>query len=214
MTNENICNDECCQTIIKAYEKENKVFLENNLIVSFLKNPMHKRLYHQAICNPTQENKHQLDKLFKAFYFEIRFASHIASTIHFNAINYDKRFRKMNTRFHLTLDATVSSEDGETTFKELLADDKAHLIIVEIISKRSILEQVECPILHRALQTLSDKQLEIIQLVYLHGLSDTEVSRVLNISQQSVSKTHKKALKKLYDFISEGGGEVKSRWAL
>ncbi|WP_428842484.1 sigma factor-like helix-turn-helix DNA-binding protein [Lysinibacillus mangiferihumi] len=40
-----------------------------------------------------------------------------------------------------------------------------------------------------------------MNLVYIKGFSDTEIGQLLNISQQAVSKTHKKALKNIREYI-------------
>lgn len=195
-------NDEFCKSSIKKFEEENKEFVSNKIIISFLNIPQHREIYYQTICNPTNENKDLLDKLFKSFYFEIRFTSHISSTLHFNAINHDKRSRTLNNRFNLTLDSTINSEDGETSFKDLLADENESDIVDKIVQGSDLLEHIECPTLYEAIKLLSEKQLEIIQLVYVHGFTDTEVSKILNKSQQTISKTHKKALTTLYNYIS------------
>ena len=52
-----------------------------------------------------------------------------------------------------------------------------------------------------ALYSLTEKQKQIINLVYIKGFSDTEIGQLLNISQQAVSKTHKKALKNIREYI-------------
>ncbi|MGM9944569.1 MAG: sigma-70 family RNA polymerase sigma factor [Lysinibacillus sp.] len=196
MNSRNKENDKYCQITIEKFEEANKDFLGNKLISSFLNDPQHRQAYYRAICKPTEENKQELDSLFKAFYFAVRFTSHISSTLHFNAINYDKRSRKINDRYMLTLDSNVNSDDGETTFKDLLVNKSE-----PFLEGSNFLDQIKCPVLYKAIQLLSDKQYEIIRLVYFHGLTDTEISKMLNKSQQAVSKTHKKALKVLYAYL-------------
>ncbi|WP_154661616.1 sigma-70 family RNA polymerase sigma factor [Bacillus ndiopicus] len=185
---------------------ENESFLKNKLITSFLKNSTNKNAYELAINNPTLENQQQLDKLFKAFYFDIRFISHISSTIHFNAINYDKRTRTQNSRYNLTLDSSIDKNDNDNSFINLLIDEESKISLDKLLSHESILKQVSCPILYASLKKLTKKQLKIIELAYVNGLSDTEIGKLLNISQQSISKTHKKALKELASFFIENKG--------
>jgi len=194
--------DEFCRRKILEFKNKNRTFLQNKLIVSFLEDPKHKSMYYETICNPTNENKQLLDRLFKYFYFRVRFTSHISSTLHFNSINHDKRYRKLQLRNNLTLDQKITDAEGEQTFKELIADENAEISIDKISESENILEHITCPILYAAIQTLSEKQRKILELYYIHGLNDTEIGKELNQTQQSISKAHNIALKKLHDYLS------------
>lgn len=57
---------------------------------------------------------------------------------------------------------------------------------------------------------LTDKQKEILYLAYVKRLTDTEIGIVLNKSQQAVSKTHKKALKNINNYLQKMKGKVKN----
>ena len=187
---------------IKKFEKENRKFLENNLIKSFLKNPDNRKLFYETITNPTAENYVELDNKFKIFYTYIRFISHISSTLKFNSINYDKRIRLLNKRYSPTLDAPISNDqDGDNTFLDLVESNDDFRVADEVFSKEIITEQVTSPVLYNALQLLTKTQLQIIHLAYVEGLNDTEIAQVLNKTQQAISKTHKKALKNLLKYI-------------
>ncbi|GLY12625.1 sigma factor-like helix-turn-helix DNA-binding protein [Pseudobacillus badius] len=59
------------------------------------------------------------------------------------------------------------------------------------------------PILYQSLHTLTSKEKEIINLAYINNLSDVQIGKILNKSQQAVSKMHKKALKKIYDYMTK-----------
>lgn len=187
---------------IKKFEEENFELFQNNLIISFLKNPVNKDVYWQAISNPTPENKYKLDCLFKNFYFNIRFISHISTTLKYNSINYDKRLRLLQNRFLTTLDAPINSEEGEESFVDLLIDLESSAYSTNLSFSDDISEQVVNPKLYEALNSLTDKQREIINLAYVKGYSDTEIALLLDKSQQAVSKTHKKALNKLLNLLS------------
>lgn len=192
----------CCLDNIKEFEKNNEALLNNKIMSGFLEVPLHKQIYSEAICTPTEANKKYLDKVFKEFYFNIRFTSHISSTLYFNAINFDKRYRKISNRYPITADASIG--DGEnTSFKDLISDEQALIKIDEVIKSDCITEYVACPNLYEAILSLSKTQREIINMAYLHGYSDTEIGKILNKSQQAISKTHKKALKKLITFFKD-----------
>ncbi|MGE7842274.1 sigma factor-like helix-turn-helix DNA-binding protein [Lysinibacillus sp. NPDC093712] len=186
---------------IKKFEDENRQLLKNELVISFLKIPIHKEKYMETISNPNQENMEELDIFFKHFYFKIRFISHISATLKFNSINFDKRLRLIQSRFSLTLDDTINTSEGQETFLDLVADEQAEYHFSDIILNDDLGEYVICPILYDALNLLTKKQKEIISLAYAEGLSDTEIGQRLNKTQQAVSKTHKKALENMLIYI-------------
>jgi RNA polymerase sigma factor (sigma-70 family) len=199
--------DNLCIQEIESFKKENKEFLENPIIKSFLKDEKNWKLFLEVICNPTEENKELLDKEFKKFYFGIRFTSFISATLYFNAINFDKQYRKMLNRYTLTVDRPLKEEE-DISFKDMITDSEAEIQVERIIQSDDIKDYIDDPVLYEAILTLSGKQREVINLAYVKGLSDTEISKVLNKSQQTISKTRKKALKNIYNFINEKG-EIK-----
>lgn len=199
--------DNLCIQEIEIFKKQNKEFLENPIIKSFLKNEKNWKLFLEVICNPTDENKELLDKEFKKFYFGIRFTAFISTALYFNAVNFDKRYRKMLNRYTLTVDKPLKEEE-DISFKDMITDSEAEIQIEWIIQSDDIKDYIADPVLYEAILTLSDKQREVINLAYVKGLSDTEISKVLNKSQQAISKTRKKALKNIYNFINEKG-EIK-----
>ncbi len=190
---------------IKKFEGENQQLINNELVISFLKIPTNKEKYMDTIINPTTENMKELDMLFKHFYFKIRFISHISSTLKFNSINFDKKLRLIQSRFSLTLDAKINANEGQETFLDLIADEQAEGHFSEVNLKDNLDDYVISPILYDALNSLTKKQKEIISLAYAEGLSDTEIGRRLNKSQQAVSKTHKKALENMMMYIKNHG---------
>jgi RNA polymerase sigma factor (sigma-70 family) len=196
--------DNLCIQEIEIFKKQNKEFLENPIIKSFLKNEKNWKLFLEVICNPTDENKELLDKEFKKFYFGIRFTAFISTALYFNAVNFDKRYRKMLNRYTLTVDKPLKEEE-DISFKDMITDSEAEIQIEWIIQSDDIKDYIADPVLYEAILTLSDKQREVINLAYVKGLSDTEISKVLNKSQQAISKTRKKALKNIYNFIMKRG---------
>lgn len=160
----------------------------------------------EVICHPTKENRDKLDHLFKEYNFNARFTAFISSTLYFNAINYDKRHRRDNGRFLLTMDRPLNGEEY-TSFKDLVEDENSEVHLNEIFNSRNIEDYIEDPVLYKAVTQLSIKQKEVIHLYYVTGLTDTEISKVLNKSQQAISKLHQKALKSISNFIQSNGGE-------
>ena len=184
-----------CQVSPDELNKES-VQKKNQLLASFLGQPDYYAAYRLAMEDPTIENLERLDRFFKEFYFDIRFTSYISSTIYFNAINFDKRQRIQNSRHSLTLDATIPEGNG-SSFAEMLGDAESSISLDAVLMDASLPDQVASSDLFAALQTLTAKQLQILELSYVNGLNDTEIGIALSKSQQTVSKTRKRALKAL-----------------
>lgn len=195
-----------CPTNMEAFKKENAQFLQNSIIQSFLAEDEHNQLFNEMVCNPSVENQKALDAAFKKFYFNIRFISHIATTLQANAVHYDKRNRLIQSRFPLTVDKPAG-DDNEDTFKDLIIDENSNIDVENISSSEHIEDYIEDPLLFDALKSLSVKQREIISLSFIEDLTDSEIAALLNKSQQAVSKTKKKALDNLYQYLKNGGGK-------
>lgn len=199
-------NEEICLDKITLYKQKNKEFLTNKVIQSFLEQEENEKLFLDAICNPTNENKLKLDHAFKMYYFNIRFTSYISSALYFNAINFDKKHRKIQERHPLTVDKPVGEKE-EGTFKDLICDTTSEIKVDNILQSEDIVDYIENPLLCEAVRSLTETQNEILNLAYIRGLSDTEIGLILGKSQQAVSKTHKKALKNIYSFLHRREGE-------
>jgi RNA polymerase sigma factor (sigma-70 family) len=180
--------------------QQHELFFSNKAVTSFLKNKENENLLLNTICNPSKENVENLDETFKKFYFNIRFISYISSALYFNAINFDKKIRKVKNRHPLTVDKPLGSTE-EGSFKELIHDSTADIQLDDLVGSDNIAEYIENPVLYEAVEKLSDKQNEILSLAYIKKKSDTEIAKILNKSQQAISKSHKKALQIIYDHM-------------
>ncbi|MGO4529973.1 sigma-70 family RNA polymerase sigma factor [Paenibacillus sp. 2TAF8] len=129
---------------------------------------------------------------------EKRFIGYVSSMLHYNSIHFDKKIRKINERYALVL------EDMEIRDEVLMTEtDVAFGSIVGILE-----EQISDPFLYAAFLRLTAREREIINLSICKVLRDTEIALILGISQQSVSKTRKKALEKLRTAIMHKGGQL------
>ncbi|MEO4052897.1 sigma-70 family RNA polymerase sigma factor [Solibacillus sp. CAU 1738] len=193
----------CCTAKYNEYKEKNKDFFNNKVILSFLKSPQNEKLLMKYICEPNRKNKKIIDETFRRFYFNIRFVSFVSSTLHFNAINYDKKVNKYTRANMLTIDSS-EGYDQKFSFKDLIEDTSA-LEVLENSIYKEIKDYITEPQLYYAVTKLTNKQRQIIDLCYVYGLNDTEISQLLNKTQQSISKTHKKALEKLKSNLTMGG---------
>lgn len=191
---------------IKQFINENNVFLNNVIVQAFLQDDKNKVLLIKAICSQDKRDSEKIDVEFKKFYFNIRFTSYISNTIYFNAINYDKRYRKISQRHPLTVDKSLQ-DGGESSLKDFIVDPKSEMDIEEMMKSPNIEDYITEPFLFDALKDLTPKQKQVIDLAYVNRLSDTEISKRLGKSQQAISKLHKKALEKISKYIRDEGGQ-------
>lgn len=194
---------EICWEKVNQFIKENKLFLENKAVKSFLEVERNKKLFFHVISYPTPENKRILDEEFRKHFFTIRFTAFISSLIYYNAINYDKRHRMLSNRYQLTLDKPIGVNHEKQSFKDLLKDSYSQIQIDNILESSDIKDYLSEELYVKAIDQLTKKQKEVINLAYVKGYSDTEIGTLLGKSQQAISKLHKKALEKMHKFIQE-----------
>lgn len=171
--------------------QNNAEFLNNPVIKDFLYNKENYQLLKQSICHPTFQNKEMLDQAFRGFYFNIRFTAYVSSTLYFHAINLDKKISRMNYCFPVTLDQPIK-EDSEVTLKEFAVYHEDFEL-----KSDNILDYITDANIFKAVQSLTANQRNILYLVYIKGWTDSEVGVYLKKSQQAVSKSRNKAIKKI-----------------
>ncbi|MGX9134122.1 sigma-70 family RNA polymerase sigma factor [Rummeliibacillus sp. JY-2-4R] len=175
----------------RKFIEENEEFLNNPLIKDFLSQKENYQLLKMSICHPTTQNKDLVDQAFRVYYFTIRMTSYISTSLYYHAINFDKKIRQLNYRFPVILDRPVK-EDSELALKDLAIYHEDFEIQSDII-----LDYISDPMIYQAVKSLTLNQRNILYLVYIKSWTDIEVSQYLQISQQAVSKSRNKAIKKI-----------------
>jgi len=180
--------------------------LQNPIIKSFLDIPENRELLNEVMNNPTNMSKQRLDDAFREFYFRIRFTSYLSKSIHFNAINYDKKRKLFQDRNQLILDKRSREDEGAALID--LISSKEWQEGQDVCSDSSSIEDhLTSESLFQGIQRLTKNQRHLLSLAYVYGLNDSEIAMYLCKSQQAVSKSHKKALKKLREIIENGEKE-------
>lgn len=180
---------------IDDFFSRNKGNIKNPLIKNFLSDNKNLQLLLKAITNPTRENKEMVDSAFQSHYAKVKKIKYISNLIHFFSIDFDKRKRKHSERTLLVLDKSVS-DDVATTQKELIEDENQD--IVNTIGT-SLLDHIEDEKLAKALNCLTQKQLQILEMIYLKSISVKEIAILLQSTPQNISNHHRRSLKKLYE---------------
>jgi RNA polymerase sigma factor (sigma-70 family) len=177
---------------------------EDPIIESFLADEANYRLAKRALCKPNEKNKKEVDDAFKEFYRRIAIIKYVSKLIYFFSIDYDKKINKQRKTFMLTLDQPLSKDDSSNpmTVKEQM--ESTYDNNFDRVYGPSLTEQIENEKLLSALQAVTPKQLEILDLIYIHQLSLKEIASKLGTSPQNISNQHRKALRKIKDKLSGG----------
>lgn len=191
--------------LYEEYFKKHEEQFKNPLFKSFFDIAQNMELLKKIIRDPNEKNKRKLDELFKAHYFKIRFTSYLSKTIYFNAVNYDKKTKLFSERNQLTLDKPVTQGDG-TTMIDIITDHEK-MSQDFCIKSPNIEDHITDLMLYRGVEKLTDNQRELLSLLYVYGLTNTEIASILNKTPQAVSRSHKRALKKLKEIIEKTNRE-------
>ncbi|WP_255446989.1 sigma-70 family RNA polymerase sigma factor [Bacillus sp. AY18-3] len=173
--------------------------LEDPIMRNFLKDSDNYGLFLNAMEKPTNDNKQLLDKAFKSYFKKVKIISYISNLIYFYSIGFDKKVSINNKRNILNLDKPITNEgENHTTILDLMSDDLTDITYMQFEKKQTHLkEHITDELLYEGLSLLSKKQLEILNLYYVHQYNNKQISRILSVSEQTISYNHKKALKTL-----------------
>ena len=188
---------------VENYLSKFEKHLQNPVIKSFLEIPENMGLLEEVINNPTNLSKKKLDDTFREYYFKIRFTNYLSTAIYFNAINYDKKVNLFLERNKTILDGQLNDGDSVTLIDYLASKEWQEGQEVWIDST-NIADHLTSYTLFNAIQLLTENQRQLLNLAYIYDLNDSEIAIYLNKSQQAVSRSHKKALKKLREIIENG----------
>lgn len=159
------------------------------IIREFIDNQYNLDLLVASLSHPSKDNNEKLDKVFKTFFFEIRFTTYISSLIHYASINFDKKERQNRNRNLLSL-------DGELHIPDLAAED-----LSDVTKISTTLEDIiTSPYLFEGIKKLTVKEKQIIIESCILGFSNTEIAIKYKVTQQAISKTRKNGLEKLRTF--------------
>ena len=198
----------CYDRSVDRYLEKIEKHLQNPIIKSFFEAPGNLDLLKEVISNPTDLLKKKLDDSFKEFYFKIRFTTYLSQAIYFNAINFDKKIKLFSERNLSILDKPLKGEKDGTIIDLLSSTEWKEGQEVGKISS-DISDHLTNYSLFNGTQLLTENQRQLLSLAYVYGLNDSEIAIYLNKSQQAVSRSHKRALKKLREIIEidrEGRG--------
>ncbi|MEI3598136.1 MULTISPECIES: RNA polymerase sigma factor [unclassified Oceanobacillus] len=171
------------------------------LLESFLSHGANYKLVQKALDNPTERNKKEVNNAFKEHCKKVKVIKYTSNLIHFYSIDYDKRINRYKNNSLLILDNPVSYGDSSNSIvgKDLI-ESTTHKDFDSIYGF-TLKDQVGNECLISALEKITSKQLQILELIYLNGLSLQEISSLFKTSPQNISNQHRKALKRLKEIL-------------
>lgn len=172
----------------------------NPVVKSFLEQKHHRKLFEQAINEPSEENRERLDQEFKQFYTEVRLIKYLSVMLHNTATHFDKKNRLQHKRFPLTLDKPLKKEENHTLL-DSIASEQIYKKFLTFNKYTSLEDYVDDPSLYAALECLTLKEKEVLKFVFVFDMKVTDIAKKMKVSHQTISKTKHKALTKLREYL-------------
>jgi|GEM_PF-5636867 len=169
------------------------------IIVQFIQSTEGKKLLNNYLNDPSYKNRNIIDEAYKYYYVKITTISYFSKVCKFEAMKFDKKLRKQQEKFPLTID--ISEENNSLTNKENIIDPRQN---TEKMDSYSWDDAIENKRLKNTIKGLSVKQQQLLKCLYMLNLTDTETAKLFKVSQQHISKTKKMVLKKLRSALENG----------
>ncbi|MFD1738838.1 sigma-70 family RNA polymerase sigma factor [Bacillus salitolerans] len=178
-----------------AYLEGNERHAKNRIFSSFLDDVQHQFLLVLSLLS-YKNYPLVLDDVFRQHYFEYRFISYLTTYFYYESVKYDKNIRRRNERETATLDSSI--EEGLTLKDSIPANEKSSS------SRETFKDLLTNDLLIESFKILSNQQQSILNYYYVKGYKEREISDLLDISQQAVSKAKRKAIEKLKKLMKGG----------
>lgn len=158
---------------------------KQKIIQEFLKCPTNRSLLDEYKNSHSEEIKILIDLKFKKFYQNFRILSYLIKVLHYESKHFDQKMRAYRDRNQLTLE---SNFDIFPIYQEKAFADA-------IGPSEDIVDHITSENLFNSLRKLTDRQKEILSLVFVKEMTDKEIAQQLGITQQAVSKTRRNVIK-------------------
>lgn len=168
------------------------------MIRQFILDGSNQELFKKAYVTGDIEIIEKLNLAFKAFYKRQKGIKYAIGIIKRYSIDYDKRVKKRNNRYLLTLDKPINNNDESTrlSFLELLQDtqqaefpglQQTEIFEMEDERLREAVEKAK----------LNPFQKKLLKLIYKDNYSQREISKMVGQTEQNIYYWHKKTINQL-----------------
>lgn len=194
--------DEKAEQRFYEFVSRHEHHLANPVIKGFLNHENDYNLFVQAVCYPSPQNCDRLERAFQRFYIEIRLIHYLSKVLWRYAKDYRAKTNRRRSHYLLMLDRPVQSDEPSgMTYKSQLPDwGNVNDPASSYGHPPTLEESIENDQLFRGVRSLTQKQLKMLELYFLHDQSQKEIADAMGVSQQSVSKTMNHVFKKLKAF--------------
>lgn len=167
----------------------------HNLWQSFLREPKNKGLLYQYVRKPNEQRRKTLEQSFRQFVFEHRFISYFAKTIHYTAVQFDKKERRFLDRNQRYLDAPMRGGHP--------AVEMPSVMLKHDTGVHTLGNHMSSDFLSSAWEKLTKKQQQVLDLSFVYGYTDTEIGEMFNQSQQSISRLKQRAFQHMRQWYAQ-----------
>lgn len=166
--------------------------MNNRIIASFLEDSEHQKLYSDYLQNPSQAKKDLIEEQFKIFFTKIKIISYFSRVLYFEAQRFDKKLRDISNQASLILDNDDMNE--EILFNE---ESMIQETFENFFNDSNIEDFIDDEKLFNIVSNLSENNKTLLNLLFIKGLDEKEISIHLGVSQQAVNKRKKNLLNKI-----------------
>lgn len=193
----------------QQFQQEHSHFLNDPIVHAFFQESKHLTLLLDALCSSSSYATTRLDESFQAFYTGVKLVHYLSKTIHWEAIHYDKTWRKRNEQFPLVLDQPITTDENQTLVSSYDKQDTSLFHTIFEWPTTALEEKIANETLYYAFDTLTDRQKEVLYFIYGKEETTRAISEKLAITQQGVSRIHQQALTKLRNqILKKEKGEI------
>ena len=169
----------------------NPAVINSNVFKRFLEIEENQKLYASYLAEPTNTNADILNERFKYFEKQIVRIAYIKKVIFYESKRFDSKLREHYKKYDLSLDATTV----ESASNESLVQDENAFIHFERIFENDLESLLSDELLITLLRRLNTKQKQVLYYRYVLDLTEKEIAKLYNVSQQAISKTLHKSIK-------------------
>ena len=177
--------------------KINQEVIYSHHFTNFLKNKENAHIYENYLEEKTINHTKQLNEAYKSYERDLIISSYLNKVISFEAKRFDKKLRT-ESKLICSLDEQIGED---ITLVDTLVDEKSEEDFDNITLNNELDELFEELCWKQIFDSLTKRQKEILKMIYMLDLPEKEVARSLRITQQAVSKTHCRALKKIKELV-------------
>lgn len=178
--------------------------IQNRLLQTFLADEKVKKLYLSYKQDPSKQKKDIIESLFQVHVRKVQLLTYFSKILHFESQRFDMKVRKLHQTNPLILDKGINDEEGSIV--HLIGEETPayELSFVSDTHPYNFTNIFEDEALYRTISKLSERQKEVLYLLYVEELTEIEVAQKLGITKQAVNKTKNQSLKKIKQDYEEG----------